>query len=140
MIMSVISSNKAEKIAQDILSLNDKKMTILSVSIRDWSGNSLAVKSTEAFRQLFRANRLVESKYSGSLAVAALGVVNEVKDIFGEAQAIITLHKDCKLMLLPIPSYRVLIGLVFERLAVVEDYSLANKIERIVVETVESQS
>jgi hypothetical protein len=136
MIAAFVSPSKAEKIAEDVLSLNDK---MLSVSIRDWSGNSLAVKSTEAFRQRFRANRLVESKYSGALAVAALGVVNEVKDVFGEAQAIITLHKDCKLMLLPMLSYRVLIGLVFERLAVVEDYSLANKIERILVETVESQ-
>jgi hypothetical protein len=41
-------------------------------------------------------------------------------------------------MLLPMPSHQVLIGLVFERLAVIEDYSLANKIERILVETVES--
>jgi hypothetical protein len=43
--MTFISSSKAEKIANDILSSNDK---ILSVSIRDWTGNSLAVKSTEA--------------------------------------------------------------------------------------------
>jgi len=135
--MTIISPSKAEKIADEILSLNYKKI-ILSVSIRDWSGNSLAVKSTEAFKQRFRANKLVGSKYSGTLAVAALGVVNEVKDVFGEAQAIITLHEDCKLMLLPMPSYRVLIGLVFERLAIVEDYSLANKIERILIETVES--
>ncbi len=137
---AVISPNKAEKIAEDILSLNDKKIMILSVSIRDWGGNSLAVKSTEAFRQRFRANRLVGSKYTGSLAVAALGVVNEVKDVFGKVQAIITLHEDCKLMLLPMPSYQLLIGLVFERLAIIEDYSLANEIERILIETVESQS
>jgi hypothetical protein len=133
--ITFISSSKAEKIANDILSSNDK---ILSVSIRDWTGNSLAVKSTEAFRQRFRADRLVGSKYSGTLAIAALGVVNEVADVFGKAQAIITLHEDCKLMLLPMPSHQVLIGLVFERLAVIEDYSLANKIERILVETVES--
>jgi hypothetical protein len=134
--MTLIPPSKAEKIADDILSLDDK---ILSVSIRDWSGNSLAVKSREAFRQRFRVNRLVGSKYSGSLAVVALGVVNEVKDIFGEAQAIITLHKNCKLMLLPMPSYKILIGLAFERLAVIEDYSLANKIERILAQNVETE-
>ena len=134
--MTVISPNKARKIAQDILSLNDKK--ILSVSIRDWSGNSLAVNYTEAFRQRFRANRLVGSKYSGTLAIATLGVVNEVKDVFGKVQAIITIHEDCKLMLLPMPSYKILIGLVFERLAVIEDHSLANKIERILVEAIEA--
>ena len=132
---TVIAPNRTEKIADEILSLNDK---ILSVSIRDWSGNGLAVKSTDAFRQRFRANRLVGSKYTGSLAVAALGVVNEVADVFGKAQAIITLHEDCKLMLLPMPSYQILIGLVFERLAVIEDYSLANKIERILVEAIEA--
>ncbi len=82
---------------------------------------------------------MVGSKYSGSLAVAALGVVNEVKDIFGEAQAIITLHKNCKLMLLPMPPYKILIGLAFERLAVIEDYSLANKIERILAQNVETE-
>ena len=80
---------------------------------------------------------MVGSKYSGSLAVAALAVVNEVKDVFGEVRGIITLHEDCKLMLLPMPSHQVPIGLVLERSAVIEDYSLAHKIERILAETVE---
>lgn len=38
--MTLIPPSKAEKIADDILSLDDK---ILSVSIRDWSRNSLAL-------------------------------------------------------------------------------------------------
>jgi hypothetical protein len=65
-------------------------------------------------------------------------MVNEVKDIFGEAQAIITIYEGCKLMLLPMPSYEVIVGLAVERSVVTEDYSLANKIERILAETIKS--
>ncbi|MDQ3852966.1 MAG: hypothetical protein M3299_09045 [Thermoproteota archaeon] len=130
--------NKAEKIAQDILSLDDK---ILLVSIRDyWSGDSLAVKSRESFKERFRVNRLEGSRFSGSLAVAALAVVNEVVDVFGEIKAIITLHEDCKLMLLPMPSHEVLIGLVLEHSPDTEEeeeggYHIANKIERLMADT-----
>jgi hypothetical protein len=65
-------------------------------------------------------------------------VVNEVKDVFGEAQAIITIYEACKVMLLPMPSYEVIVGLAVERSVVTEDYSLANKIERILAETIKS--
>jgi hypothetical protein len=63
-------------------------------------------------------------------------VVNEVRDIFGEAQAIITIHKDCKLMLLSMPSHDILVGLVVERSVNVEDDKIVNKIERIVADTI----
>ena len=63
-------------------------------------------------------------------------MVNEARDIFGEAQAIITIHKDCKLTLLPIPSYDILVGLVVERSVNVEDDKIANKIERLVADTI----
>ena len=80
------------------------------------------------------------SRFSGSLAVAALAVVNEVVDVFGEIKAIITLHEDCKLMLLPMPSHEVLIGLVLERSPDAEKeeeggYHIANKIERLMADT-----
>jgi hypothetical protein len=132
-----LTPSKAEKIAEDILSLDDK---ILSVSIRDWSGNSLAVKSRESFKERFRVNRLEGSRFSGSLAVAALAVVNEVVEFFGEVKAIITLHEDCKLMLLPMPLHEVLIGLVLERSPDTEEeeevgYHIANKIERLMTDS-----
>jgi hypothetical protein len=128
--------SKVEKIADDILSFNEE---ILSVSIIEWRGNILAVKSKESFRKRFRVIGLEGSRYSGTLAITTLTVVNEVKDAFGEAQAIITIHKDCKLMLLPMPSYEILVGLVLERSAVTEDYSLAYKIERLLAESVKSR-
>ncbi len=45
-----LPSSKVKKIADDILSLNDE---ILSVSLRDWSGNILAAKSRESFGKRF---------------------------------------------------------------------------------------
>lgn len=131
-----LAPSKAEKIVDTILSSNDK---ILLVSIRGWSGNILAVKARDSFRELFRGvSSLVGTRYSGSLAVATLSLVNEIKDVFGEAQAIITIYERCKVMLLPMPSYEIIVGLTVERSVVTEDYSLANEIERILAETVKS--
>ena len=128
----VLVSDKAEKIVDAILSSNDK---ILLVSIRGWNGNILAVKFRDSFKErFFGVGSLIGTAYSGSLTIATLSLVNEVKDIFGEAQAITTIYENCKVMLLPMPSYEVIVGLTLERSVVTEDYSLANKIERILAE------
>jgi hypothetical protein len=126
------TSSEAEKIVDGILSSNDK---ILAVSIIDKKrGNILAAKSRQSFKDAFRVTSDGD-KYGGTLAIATLSVVNEVKDIFGEPQAIITIHKDCKLMLLSMPSHDILVGLVVERSVNVEDDKIANKIKRIVADT-----
>jgi hypothetical protein len=129
--------SKADKIVDAILSSNDG---ILLVSIRGWSGNILAVKARDSFRErFFGVSGLIGTRYSGSLTIATLSLVNEVKDVFGEAQAIITIYEDCKMMLLPMPSYEVIVGLALERSVVTEDYSLAKEIKRMLAETVKSQ-
>jgi hypothetical protein len=74
--------------------------------------------------------------YGATLAIATLNVVNEARDSFGEPQAIITIHDDCKLTLLPIPSFDILVGLVVERSVNVEDDKIINKIERLVADTI----
>jgi hypothetical protein len=128
---------KAEKMVDSILSSNEN---ILLVSIRGWRGNILAVKSRESFRErFFGVSRLIGTTYSGSLTIATLSLVNEVKDVFGEAQAIITIYEDCKMMLLPVPSFEIIVGLALERSVVTEDNSLANEIKRILAETIKSQ-
>jgi hypothetical protein len=125
--------SKAEEMVDAILSSNDK---ILLVSIRGWNGNILAVKTRDSFRErFFGASSIVGTKYSGSLTIATLSLVNEVKDVFGEAQAIITIYERCKVMLLPMPLYEVIVGLALECSAVTEDYSLAKEIKRILAET-----
>jgi hypothetical protein len=122
----VVTSSAAERIADDILSTNDE---ILAISVIDKKGNVLAGKSKESFNKAFRLN-LDGDKYGATLAVGILSLVNEVKDTFGEAQAIITIHKNCKLMLLPVPSYEILVGLVLQR-----DYNIVSKIERLLANT-----
>src|SRR5918994_2445430 len=130
--MVIITSSAAERISDEILSTNEE---ILSISIMDMRGNILATKSKEYFRQVFGVN-LEGDKYGGSLAVAALAVANEVKDIVGEAQAIIAIYKNCKMMLLPIPSHEVLVGLVLQPSVNAEGYNIANKIERLLADTI----
>jgi len=134
--MVIITSSTAEKISDDILSTNED---ILALSIMDMRGNILAAKSKESFKKAFGVTRDGD-KYGGTLAVAALAVANEVKDVVGEAQAIITIHENCKLMLLPIPSYEILLGFVLQRSANAEDHNMANKIERLLADTVKSHN
>lgn len=134
--MVIINSSAAERISDEILSTNDE---ILSISIMDVRGNILAARSKEYFRQVFGVTRDGD-KYGGTLAVAALVVANEVKDIVGEAQALITTYKDCKMMLLPISSYEILIGLVLQRSVNAENYNIAHKIERLLADTIKSHN
>jgi len=134
--MVIITSSTAEKISDDILSTNEE---ILALSIMNMRGNILAAKSKESFKKAFGVTRDGD-KYGGTLAVAALAVANEVKDVVGEAQAIITIHENCKLMLLPIPSYEILLGFVLQRSANAEDHNMANKIERLLAGTVKSHN
>jgi len=125
------TSSEAEKIVDGILSSNDK---ILAVSIIDKKREDIfSAKSRQSFKDAFRVTSDGD-KYGGTLAIATLSVVNEARDIFGEPQAIITIHKGCKLTLLPIPSFDILVGLVVERSVNVEDDKIAKKIERIVAD------
>jgi hypothetical protein len=128
--MAIASSN-AERIVNDILSINDE---ILAISIIDMKGNILAAKSKEFFKEAFGVTRDGD-KYGGTLAVAALSLVNQVRNVVGEAKAIITIHKDCKMMLVPLPAYQILVGFVLQRSVNAEDYIITNKIERLVADT-----
>jgi hypothetical protein len=128
-----VSSSAAERIVDDILSSNDG---ILVISVMDTKGNTLSAKSRESFRESFEVASQGGDNYGGALALATLSVVNQVRDMFGEPQAIITIHKDCKLMLLPIPSYEIMVGVVLERWVDADDDNMANNIQRLVADTV----
>jgi hypothetical protein len=132
--MIIITSSTAERISDDILSTNGE---ILAVSIMDMRGNVLAAKSKELFKEAFGVTRDGD-KYGGTLAVAALAVANEIKDVVGEAQALITIYKNCKMMLLPMPSHEILVGFVLQPSVNAEDYSIANKIEILLADAIES--
>jgi hypothetical protein len=129
-----VTSSVAQRIVYDILSTNDE---ILAISIIDKKGNILAAISKESFKEAFGVIREGD-KYGGSLAVAALAVANEVKDVAGEAQALITIYKKCKMMLLPIPSHEIMVGFVLQPSVNAEDYHIANKIEKLLADSIES--
>lgn len=122
-----ITSAHAENVASDVLSTNEQ---IMAISIMDMGGNPLAAKSKESFKESFRAAADWHD-YGGTLALATLSLVNQVRNVFGEAQAIITIHKNCKLVLLSIPSYQILVGLVLERSVNAEDHSIVDNIEKL---------
>jgi hypothetical protein len=131
-----VTSNGAERIAGNILSIHDE---ILGVSLMDKKGNILAANSKESFNEMFRLAEDSE-KYGATLAIGILTLVNEQKDIFGEAQSIITVHENCKLMLLPVPSFQLLIGLVFQRSVNAEDHRIVSEIEILVADALNHSS
>ena len=134
--MAIITSTAAERIADEVLSTYDGK--ILSISIIDEKGageNFLTTKSTESFSKEF--GELQEGrKYGGSLAIAALSIANEVREVAGETIALTTTYKKCKMMLIPIPSYEILVGLVLKRGTVVtaDEDELIDYIESLVAD------
>jgi hypothetical protein len=125
-----VTSNDAERIAGDVLSIHDE---ILGISIMDKKGNILASNSKESFKEGFGVAEDVV-KYGATLAIGILTLVNELKDIFGEAQSIITVHENCKLMLLPLPSFQLLVGLAFQRSVNAEDHKIVSEIEILVAD------
>jgi hypothetical protein len=134
-----VSSGEAERISQDVLSSTDE---ILSVSVFDRSGNILRVESKESSKKKrFDVSRWEEGRSGGTVAVAILSLADEVKDAFdafGEPQAIITIHENCKMMVLPMLSYDILLGLVLEHSADANDNNnikIANEVQRLVART-----
>jgi hypothetical protein len=121
----LLDNPATQRISDNILSLYD---WILAVSIMDMRGNILAAKSKQSFKDTFGVIRDGEES-GGTLAFTILSLVNQVRDVFGDAQAIITIHKNCKLMLLPMRSYEILVGLVIDSSANAEDGQIAYNLE-----------
>jgi hypothetical protein len=131
-----VNYSEAQRVIEDILSTDGK---ILAISIMDMRGNILAAKSKESFKEEFEVTQ-DRSKYGGTLAVEILSLVNQVRNIVGPVKAIITIHENCKLMLVPVSSCQILVGLVVRLSVNAEDYSIANKIERSVAYTLDDNS
>lgn len=124
----------AQIIIDAILSIDEK---IWAASIIEKNGNIIAAKSKPSFKQTFGVVQDGE-KNGGSLAVATLSLVNEVKDISGEAQTVITIYNNCKLMLLNISSYEILVGLALQRLFNCEDDNFIEKIKQLIITKVKT--
>ena len=130
-----VNQTDAKAILDKVLSIDTR---VWAISVIERSGKILAAKSRPSFKEMFGVDQDGE-KYGGSLAAATLSVVNEVKGIFGEAQTIITIHNNCKLMLLNISSYGILIGLVLERSFNCEDDNFIEKIKQLIVSEVNTK-
>ncbi len=128
--MSIFDPNVAKRVVDYILSTNDE---ILAVSIIDMKGNILAANSDHVRKEL--GVSVDENKYDITLVVSALRLMQVTRDIIEEARAVITIHKDCNLMLLPLPSFQILVGLVLRGSVNAVDYNIANKVERLIADT-----
>jgi hypothetical protein len=128
--MSIFDRNVAKRVVDHILSTNTE---ILAVSITDMKGNILAANS-EYLRKALGVS-VDGEKYDSALVASALGLIHVTRNIIEEARAVITIHKDCKLMWLPIPSFQILVGLVLPSSVNAEDHNITNKIERLIADT-----
>jgi hypothetical protein len=131
-----LTTRSAEIIVHTVLSNYDE---ILGISIMNMNGNMLAADSKEAFRETFLITE-DRANYGGTLAVEALSVVNETRNVFGRTKAIITIHENCKLMLLPVPSFQLLVGVVLERSANAENHKITNQIEILVADILDQST
>jgi hypothetical protein len=123
-----INQTDAKAILDKVLSIDTR---VWAASIIESNVNILAAKSKPSFKETFGVIQDGE-RYGGSLAAATLSVVNEVKGIFGEAQIIITIYNNCKLMLLNKSSYEILIGLALEHSFNCEDDLFIEKIKQLI--------
>jgi hypothetical protein len=76
-----VKQTAARRILDRILSIDPG---VWAYSIIERNGNILAAKSKPSFKQTFGIVQDGE-KYGGSLAVATLSLVNELKGIFGRS-------------------------------------------------------
>jgi hypothetical protein len=129
-----VNQTDARIILDRILSIDPG---VWAVSMIERNGNILVAKSKPSFKQTFGIVQDGE-KYGGSLAVATLSLVNELKGIFGEAQTIIAIYNNCKLMLFNIPSYEILVGLALQRSFNCEDDNFIEKIKQLITAKVEA--
>jgi hypothetical protein len=131
--MALITSTLAERIAEGILSTHGGEILSILIIDEKGGGNTLASKSNESFKKTFGVFQEGPA-YGGTLAITALSIANEAREIAGEAKAIVTTYEKCKMMLLPMPSYEIVVGVVLERGVVADEDKLANYIESLIAD------
>jgi hypothetical protein len=147
----IITSHVAERIADEILSRQGEEGP-LAITIIDERGlggrargrgrkddGALATKAKDSFRKAFGSfYRQAGVQYCAILSLAALGVANEVEEYAGQVQSIITTYEKFKIMLLRMPAYDIVVGLVLSPSvnAAQEDYNniIGKEIERLLME------
>jgi hypothetical protein len=109
---SMIRPNNHTKMTKDILSMDH---AIDAVSIMDMRGNTLSSASKDSlYSTKYQITKDIKNM-AGSWAIVVLGMTQRMDQSFGSTEAIVSLHKKSKLVLVPVPSHQVLIGLVVYR-------------------------
>ncbi len=121
-----VTHDDAERISQDILYKNDD---VLAATIIDRQGKILAFHSKESFKKDFGEITNQDKTYGGILFISILSLINEIKHIIDESRAIISIHKNCKMMLIPLQSHQIVVALVLQRSVNAEDFLAAHKID-----------
>jgi hypothetical protein len=107
--------NIPKMIVEDILNVDD---SIMGVSIMSKEGKILSSYGTDALAKRFEVDRYDDTY--GLWASIILGLAERSSRVFGPVDAIITLHKGSILMLIPIKSREIMVGLVLQRATNVE--------------------
>ena len=133
--MVIITSSVAERIADEILSSQEEILAMTIIDERRLGAKNnivLASKAKESFRKAFGVFQ-EGPRYGGTLGIEALGVAGEVRGFAGQVQSIVTTYEKCKMVLLPMPSYDIVVGLVLESSVNGDDYSknIRREIERL---------
>jgi hypothetical protein len=107
--------NIPKMIVEDILNVDD---SIMGVSIMSKEGKILSSYGTDALAKKFEVGRYDDTY--GLWASIILGLAERSSRVFGPVDAIITLHRGSILMLIPIKSREIMVGLVLQRATNVE--------------------
>jgi hypothetical protein len=103
----------SRKITEDIMKIDD---AVLGVSVIGNAGNILSSYARDTLGKKFELDRYKYDANYGTWAKIILTLVEQAStSTFGPANAIITIHKGSILMLIPIRSRKIMIGLVLQR-------------------------
>jgi hypothetical protein len=103
----------SRKITEDIMKMDD---AVLGVSVIGNAGNILSSYARDTLGKKFELDRYKYDANYGTWAKIILTLVEQAStSTFGPANAIITIHKGSILMLIPIRSRKIMIGLVLQR-------------------------
>jgi hypothetical protein len=103
----------SRKITEDIMKIDD---AVLGVSVIGDAGNILSSYARDTLGKKFELDNYKYDANYGTWAKIILTLVEQAsRSTFGPANAIITIHKGSILMLIPIRSRKIMIGLVLQR-------------------------
>ncbi len=133
MVTIPITSDVAERIADRILSSCGVEIQAITI-ISTREANTLVFKAKGSFEKVVSEAFREGPKYFGPVVIAYLSIANEVREIFGRTKYIITMFDKYKTMLLPLPTYGIVVGVAFGHWVDADDSKLANNIEKLVAD------